>query len=164
MKDKVYVPVTVGILKIMVTVYGFVLAAGIIINIMKEEGLEGILSLIGFSSLYIIACTLLYFAIKSQRIILTNKGFILKQLGMVRHRINYKDIHEIRKGKMSGSPIMHIEVNINDKKKVYPVPFLPFEKDWNEILLHLETECGRPIVGEMTLKRAPGELRTWVNT
>jgi hypothetical protein len=160
--NKTYFPVTVGIWKIMFTVYGLVLFTGTFINIMNKDGLESWLSLIGFSSLYIITCCILFWAIRSQRIILTKKGFVLKQLGMTRYLITYSDIHEISKGKMSGSPIMKIECKGN--KKTYPVPFLPFEKDWNEILDHLENECGRKVIGEMTLKREPGELRTWVNS
>ncbi|MBM7662668.1 hypothetical protein JOC85_003478 [Bacillus mesophilus] len=162
-EDKVYVPVTVGIKKVMITVYGLVILAGTFINIMNHDGLQKWLSLIGFSSLYIIACAIIYAAIKSQRIILTKKGFILKQLGMTRHSISYSDIYEVKKGKMSGSPIMKIEANHKGNKKTYPVPFLPFEKDWNEILDHLESGCRRKVIGEMTLKREPGELRTWVN-
>jgi hypothetical protein len=163
-EDKVYVPVTVGIKKVMITVYGLVVMAGTFINIMNQDGLQSWLSLIGFSSLYIIACCIIYGAIKSQRIILTSNGFVLKQLGMIRHQINYSDIYEVKKGKMSGSPIMKIEADIKRNKKTYPVPFLPFETDWNEILDYLESRCGRKVIGEMTLKREPGEIRTWVNS
>jgi hypothetical protein len=163
MPQKVYFPNTNGILKIMVTVYVLVLLAGTIINVIKREGLENWLTFITISSIYIIVCSLIYVAIKSQRIILTDKSFTLKQLGLIRHRISLKEIEEVRKGKMDGSPIMEIETRINGLKKVSPVPFLPFEKDWKEMLQLLEGNCGEEIIGEMTLTRQKGELRTWID-
>ncbi|WP_246942981.1 hypothetical protein [Bacillus pinisoli] len=164
MKEKVYIPATTGILGLMLTVYGLVMCAGTIINIMNQDGLSSWLSLIAFSGLYLGTCAILFFTIKGQKIIITNEGLALKQLGMIRYQVRFEEIVKISKGKMSGSPIMNLDVNMKGISKTLPFPFLPFQKDWEEILGTIEAQCGKHVMGEMELKREPGELRTWANS
>ncbi|MFD1739829.1 hypothetical protein ACFSCX_25520 [Bacillus salitolerans] len=161
MNEKVFTPKTTGVLSIMSMVYVIVLMAGTILNIYKDDGLENWFMFLKVSSLYILACSILFFAIKSQRIILNNDEITLKQLGLTRHKIQYRHIEQVRKGKMNGSPIMEIETRVNGCQKVSPMPFLPFETDWKDIIRKLQEECGKEVVGEMTIRRAKGELRTW---
>jgi hypothetical protein len=158
MKEKVYYPNTSGIGKIMGTVYAIVFFAGSAINIIRQDGLESWLVFLKVSLIYIGICTLIYLAIKSQRIILSEKQFTLKVFGFTRHQITLNQINEIRKAKLNGSPIMEIET-LN--KRAFPVPFLPFEKCWDELLPILKEKCGSEAIGEMKLRREKGELRSW---
>lgn len=161
MTTRVFYPKTTGISTVMFTIYVIVLLAGTIINLIKSDGFGEWITFLLVSFLYIGICSLIYFAIKSQRIIITKDIFLLKQLGLVRHHIRLKEIEQVRKGKMSGSPIIEIQTKPGKNQKIYPVPFLPFEQDWDDILFLLEDSCGKEIIGEMTLKRDKGELRTW---
>jgi ABC-type nickel/cobalt efflux system permease component RcnA len=161
MKQRVYTPNTKGIIPIMAIVYVTVLIAGTMLNIFNNDSLENWFSFLQISLLYILSCSLIYMAIRSQRIIVDQNKLILKQLGLTRHRIELQHIEQVRKGKLNGSPIMEIETRKKGFKKISPLPFLPFENDWKHILHHLQEECGEEVIGEMTLKRANGELRTW---
>jgi hypothetical protein len=158
---KVFFPQTKGIIKIMAAVYIFLLAGGSVLSILLDESIAQWTSFLLQSLLYIAVCSLIYFAIQSQRIIITETQFILKVLGVTRHKIDFDLIHEVRKGKMSGSPIMEIHAKKGPYSKVCPVPFLPFTESWDEILLTLEKKCGSEVIGNMDLKRRKGELRTW---
>ncbi|WP_421384885.1 hypothetical protein ACOJQI_08975 [Bacillus salacetis] len=158
---KVYFPETKGIIKIMAAVYIFLLAGGSALSVMLDESLAQWTSFLLQSLLYIAVCSLIYFAIKSQRIIVTETQFILKVIGMTRHKIDFEHIHEIKKGKMSGSPIMEIHAKKGRYSKVCPVPFLPFSESWDELLVTIEKKCGSEAIGNMDLKRRKGELRTW---
>jgi hypothetical protein len=161
---KVYFPETRGVIKIMAAVYIFLLAGGSTLSVMLGESLNQWASFLLQSLLYIAACSLIYFAIKSQRIIITETQFILKVIGMTRHKIDFDHIHEVRKGKMSGSPIMEIHAKKGQYSKVCPVPFLPFSESWDELLSTIEKKCGSEVIGNMDLKRRKGELRTWRET
>lgn len=145
----------------MIIVYILVVCVGTILNIINQAGLQDWLSFMKISLLYIGICSVLYIAIKSQRVILNDKQLVLKVLGMTRHRIDLSHIEEVRKGKMNGSPIIEIETRPNGYKKISPVPYLPFEKDWDEMLTFIKGKCGENVIGSMTLKREKGELRTW---
>ncbi len=158
MKGKVYYPNTSGIGKIMSSVYSIVLIVGSGINVSNQDGLESWFLFLKVSLIYIGICTLLFLAIKSQRIILNDNQFTLKVFGFTRHQIFLSQINQIRKAKLNGSPIMEIETK---NKRTFPVPFLPFEKVWDELLPLLKEKCGADIIGEMKLRREKGELRSW---
>ncbi|WP_044022380.1 hypothetical protein [Bacillus sp. SG-1] len=161
---KVFFPETKGIIKIMAAVYFILLAGGSFLSLYLNETLAQWTSFLLQSFLYIVACSLIYFAIKSQRIIVTEKQFILKVIGITRHKIDFNHIHEVRKGKMSGSPIMEIHAKKGPYSKVCPVPYLPFSDSWQELLLIIEKKCGSEVIGNMDLKRRKGEIRTWRET
>jgi hypothetical protein len=158
---KVYFPETKGVIKIMAAVYFLLVAGGSILSMVLDETLAQWTSFLLQSLLFIVICTLLYSAIKSQRIIITEKQFILKVIGMTRHKIDFEHVHEVRKAKMSGSPIMEIQAKKGRYSKVCPVPFLPFSESWDELLLTFEKKCGSEVIGNMDLTRRKGELRTW---
>jgi hypothetical protein len=161
MDNKIFFPNTVGILRTMLLVYIMVMLFGSILTFMKAEGLETWLSFAKVSLVYLGICAILYLSIKSQRIILDEKYFVLKVIGITRHQIPLSKINEIRKGKMSGSPIMEIVLQGKGRKPVLPVPFLPFEENWDEILQSIQNQCDKNVIGEMVLRREKGELRTW---
>ncbi|WP_456271349.1 hypothetical protein [Bacillus sp. AK031] len=158
---KVYFPETKGIIKIMASVYILLLAGGSALSFMLNETLAQWTTFLLQSLLYIAVCSLIYIAIKSQRIIITEKQFILKVIGVTRHKIDFSHIQEVKKGKMSGSPIMEIHAKKDQYKKICPVPFLPFSESWDELLLTIERKCGSEVIGNMDLKRRKGEVRTW---
>ncbi|RIW38483.1 hypothetical protein D3H55_02810 [Bacillus salacetis] len=145
----------------MAAVYFLLLAGGSILSYTLGETLEQWTAFLFQSLLFIVVCLLIYSAIRSQRIIITEKQFILKVIGMTRHRIDFEYVHQIRKGKMSGSPIMEVIAKKGPFSKVCPVPFLPFSKSWDELLLTFEEKCGSEVIGNMELTRRKGELRTW---
>jgi hypothetical protein len=158
---KVYFPETKGIIKIMAGVYFLLLTGGSAISLMLNETFAQWTTFLMQSLLYVAVCSLIFFAIKSQRIIVTEKQFILRVIGMTRHKIDFSHIQEVRKGKMSGSPIMEIHAKKDRYEKVCPVPFLPFSESWDELLLTIERKCGSEVIGNMDLKRRKGEVRTW---
>ncbi|MFC4319968.1 hypothetical protein [Litchfieldia salsa] len=161
MTEKVFYPNTKGILKTMGIVYLIVAVFGSVLNTYDQSNVREWTLFLKVSLIYIFCCSSLYFLIKSQRIILNEKELILKLAGMKRHHILLSRIGEIRKGKMNGSPIIEIIVKNEQHKRIYPLPFLPFQLNWEEMLQHIGTICGKEVVGEMTLKREKGELRTW---
>jgi hypothetical protein len=160
--NKIYYPNTEGVLKLMTAVFIIVFLFGSLIHVLQNDGLDIWMTFIKVSSIYVIACILIYLTIKSQRIILDEDKLVLKQLGITRHEIKFDCIEDIRKGKMNGSPIMEIESKICGFQRISPVPFLPFRNDWDEIIEVLKENCGDHVIGEMTLVRSKGELRTWM--
>jgi hypothetical protein len=160
--EKIYYPKTEGILKLMTTVFILVFLFGTSIHVLQNDDFDIWMTFLKVSGIYIIACLLIYFTIKSQRLILCENKLVLKQLGFTRHEISFKCVEEVRKGKLNGSPIMEIESKIAGFQTISPVPFLPFKEDWDEILQCIKTKCGEHVIGEMTLVRSKGELRTWM--
>ncbi|MGF2615874.1 hypothetical protein FZC84_07315 [Rossellomorea vietnamensis] len=158
---KVYFPETKGVIRLMAVVYIILLAGGSAFSLILHETLAQWAFFLLHSLLYILVCSLIYFAIKSQRIIITEKQFILKVIGITRHKIDFEHIRQVRKGKMSGSPIMEILAVKGSYSKVCPVPFLPFSESWDELLMTIEKKCGSSAIGNMDLKRRKGEIRSW---
>ncbi len=161
MKEKIFIPNTSGVLKTMSTVFLLVLVAGSILSIVQEQTLSEWFEFLGLSIAYIIACTLIFLAIKTQKILITESHLILKQVGMTRHKIHFEHIKQVRKGKMTGSPIIEVFAKSGTYEKVCPIPYLPFTKDWDEILDIIKERSGHQVIGNMEIKRAKGELRTW---
>ncbi|WP_409253931.1 hypothetical protein V1502_08545 [Bacillus sp. SCS-153A] len=161
---KVYFPNTKGIIKIMAAVYFVLITGGSSLSLFLNETLAQWTSFLLQSLIYIAVCSIIYLAIKSQRIIITENQFILKVVGMTRHKIDFEHIHEVRKGKMSGSPIMEILAKKGSYSKICPVPFLPFSTSWPELLITIENKCGSEVIGNQFLQRRKGELRTWRET
>jgi hypothetical protein len=159
--EKIFSPETDGILKLMAIVYLMVMMFGSLLNLINGDGLEVWITFVKVSLLYLGVCAIIYILIKSQRIIMTEDKFTLKVIGLTRYQIKLKHIEQIRKGKMNGSPIMEIITNSNGRKRVLPVPFLPFKQNWDDMLQVIKDQRGEEVIGEMKLKRAKGELRTW---
>jgi hypothetical protein len=160
--SKVYYPNTEGVLKLMTLVFIIVFLFGSLIHVVKNDGFNIWMTFFKVSGVYVIACAVIYLTIKSQRIILDENKLVLKQLGITRHEIDLECIEEVRKGKLNGSPIMEIASSRCGFQQISPVPFLPFQRDWDEILQFIKTNCGDHVIGEMTLVRSKGELRTWM--
>jgi hypothetical protein len=161
LEQKIFYPNMKGILKTMGIVYLIVTIFGSVLNTFNQSDVQDWALFFKVSLIYIFCCSTLYFLIKSQRIILNERELILKLAGIKRHHILLSKIGEIRKGKMNGSPIIEIVVKNDKQKRVYPIPFLPFQLYWEEMLQDIRNICGNDIIGEMTLKRKKGELRTW---
>ncbi|WP_078549990.1 hypothetical protein [Litchfieldia alkalitelluris] len=158
MNEKIFYPNTKGILKMMAFVYLIVVVFGSVLNTYFHSTSQEWLLFFKVSLIYILVCSILFVLIKSQQIIISKKEFKLKLAGFTRYQITLSSIGEIRKGKMNGSPIMEIKSKNN---RIFPVPFLPFEAAWEEVLEFVRQERGESIIGEMKLKRKKGELRTW---
>jgi hypothetical protein len=161
LKNKVYLPKTKGVIKTMLTVYVIILISGSILSFAQEESLQDWYSFLRLSLLYVCVCLLIFIAIKTQKIIISDCYISLKQIGITRHKIQFEHIQEVRKGKMSGSPIIEIAAKSGEHEKVCPIPYLPFSNDWDEILDTIKDKCGDYVIGNMSLNRAKGELRTW---
>ncbi|MGD6803684.1 hypothetical protein [Rossellomorea aquimaris] len=161
---KVYFPNTKGVFTLMAIGYVILLAGGSALSFILNETLVQWTSFLMQSLLYIVVCSLIYLSIKSQRIIITEKYFVLKVIGITRHKVDFEHIREVRKGKMSGSLIMEIHAKKGSYSKVCPVPFLPFSEAWDELLLTIERKCGSDVIGSMDLKRRKGEIRSWKET
>lgn len=159
---KIFYPSLEGTLKIMTTIFVLVLIVGSLIHFVNQASYENWMIFFKMSSLYCIVCFVIYLSIKSQRIIVESNKLILTQLGFTRYEIPFESIIEVQKGKLNGSPIMEIETLKNGYNTKAKIPYLPFEKEWNEILQLLKENCGEGVVGTMTLVRNKGELRTWV--
>jgi len=158
---KVYFPKTEGILRFMSLIYCIVFLFGSVLNLLNSYDLNEWVAFFQISLIYIGVCLLLYVLIKSQRIVVNEDVFILKVIGLKRYQIQISTITEIRKGKMNGSPIIEILTIRDEKTQLFRVPYIPFEHKWDELFKHIKEKRGKEVIGEMTLQREKGELRTW---
>lgn len=159
---KTFYPSLEGTLKPMGTIFVLVLIVGSMIHVLNQASYENWMIFFKMSSLYCIVCFVIYFSIKSQRIIVESNKLILTQLGFTQYEIPFESIIEVQKGKLNDSPIMEIETLYYGHNTIAKIPYLPFEKDWDEILQLLKENCGEGVVGTMTMVRNKGELQTWV--
>ncbi|MBM6616564.1 hypothetical protein [Bacillus suaedaesalsae] len=159
---KMYSPSTEGTIKLMFTIFILVLTIGSVIHLLNQASYENWMIFFKMSSLYVGVCLLIFLSIKSQRIILRSNKLIFIQLGFTRYSIPLEMIKEVRKGKLNGSPIMEVETHISGHLCIARLPYFPFEKDWDEILGVIKETCGHEVIGEMTLVRNKGEIRTWM--
>lgn len=129
---KVYKPSTKGMFWIMLAVYALVISTTLIlvhIRVAPFEQNTFILGTIGFW----LWCGGMAFIIRSQRIILYQDGhFELKVLGMTRTKFHSKNLLELNKEMMNGSPVYVVKYKNQPKWK--PIPFLPFERFWADII------------------------------
>ncbi|KAA0546239.1 hypothetical protein FZW96_16135 [Bacillus sp. BGMRC 2118] len=160
--QKIYSPSTEGTIKLMSTIFVLVLTIGSLIHLVNEASYENWIIFFKMSGLYVGICFVIFLSIKSQRILLQQNQLIFNQLGFTRYTIPLETIMEVRKGKLNGSPIMEIEILKNNHRTIARIPYLPFEKDWEVILDVIKEICGQEVIGEMTLERSKGEIRTWM--
>lgn len=161
MKEKVFKPNTKTVIPTMITLYILVIIGGSVMTFYFGYAMEEWIKFMKTSLIYIIVCLIIFVSIKSQKMIINEKEIMLKVIGITRHKIKLTEIEEIRKGKMSGNPIMEIETRVKGYKRIAPFPYLPFEEAWKVVIEYIKENQGEEVIGEMKMKREPGELRNW---
>ncbi|MBM7604972.1 hypothetical protein JOC75_002976 [Metabacillus crassostreae] len=122
---------TQGIIKFMLGVYLFVFSVGTITFYLREELTQRNFSFFTKTSLiYLVFCFILYWAIKSQKLILNEDHLILTIFGWNRYKISIFDIEKCEFGKLNGEIVIHITLT---KKIKCAFPYYPFQKAWEEI-------------------------------
>ncbi|WP_347549497.1 hypothetical protein ABFG93_18525 [Pseudalkalibacillus hwajinpoensis] len=134
---KTYYPRVKAIELFMFLVYSIVVCFGTLLLWSKGDltfGRWRTFMLIGF--IYVAFCILLSFCIRTQRIELTENEIHHKLLGFNRRSVSFSSVKTVRFGKVNGSPVVAIE-NKNNQKLTF-VPYIPFEKDWEEISSYIK--------------------------
>lgn len=122
---------TQGIIKFMLWVYILTFSIGTITFYLREELTQQNFQFFTKTSmLYLVICFLLYWAIKSQKLILKEDHLILTIFGWNRYKISIYDIEKCEFGKLNGEIVIHITLN---KKIKCAFPYYPFQKAWEEI-------------------------------
>lgn len=133
MERKIYKPKTKGLFLLITIIYFIVTISSIVLHFTSIESFGTRTFLYG-SFIYWFWCLTLLAIIKSQRIILEKDGtFRYKTLGINRCVFHTKQLVEVIKEKMNGHPVYVLKYSGNRKRK--PIPYLPFEEEWNEIIL-----------------------------
>lgn len=122
---------TEGIMKFMLWIYILTFSVGIMTFYLRGELTQGNFYFFTKTSLiYLVICYILYWAIKSQRLILKEDHLILTIFGWNRYKISIHDIEKCEFGKINGEKVIHITLN---KKIKCAFPYYPFQRAWEEI-------------------------------
>ncbi|MCM3409725.1 hypothetical protein [Metabacillus litoralis] len=122
---------THGIIKFMLWIYILTFSVGILTFYLRGELTQGNFYFFTKTSfIYLIICFLLYWAIKSQKLILVEDHLILTIFGWNRYKISIHDIEKCEYGKINGEKVIQITLN---KKLKCAFPYYPFQKAWEEI-------------------------------
>ena len=122
---------TQGIIKFMLWVYILTFSIGTITFYLREELTQQNFQFFTKTSMfYLVICFLLYWAIKSQKLILKEDHLILTIFGWNRYKISIYEIEKCEFGKLNGEIVIHITLN---KKIKCAFPYYPFQKAWEEI-------------------------------
>lgn len=142
----IYKPKTKGLILLTTIVYFMVSITLFGLHFTKIETFDMQGFLIG-SGVYWLWCLTLFMIIKSQRIILEKDGtFRYKTLGFDRCSFHASQLIEVIKEKMNGHPVYVFMYDGNQKRK--PIPYLPFDSKWNEILSWLSSYNNQFILDE----------------
>lgn len=129
---KTYYPKVRAIELFMFLVYGIVVSFGTLLLWVKGDlSFERWRTFMLIGLIYVLFCIFLSFCIRTQRIELTEYRIEHKLLGLSRRSVAFSSVKKVMFGKVNGSPVVAI-INGNMEKPIF-VPYLPFEKDWEEI-------------------------------
>ena len=129
---KTYYPKVKAVEFFMMLVYSIVVCFGTLLLWLKEDlTFERWRSFMLIGLIYVLFCTFLSFCIRTQRIELTEYRIEHKLLGFSCRSVAFSSVKEVMFGKINGSPVIAI-INENTQKPIF-VPYIPFEKDWDEI-------------------------------
>jgi hypothetical protein len=122
---------TEGIIKFMLWIYILTFSVGIMTFYLRGELTQGNFYFFTKTSLiYLVICIILYWAIKSQKLILKEDHLILTIFGWYRYKISIHDIEKCEFGKINGEKVIHITLN---KKSKCAFPYYPFQRAWAEL-------------------------------
>lgn len=122
---------TQGIIQFMLWIYILTFSVGITTFSLKGELTQENLHFFTKTSLiYLTFCFCMYWAIKSQKLILKEDHLILTIFGWKRYQISIYDIKKCEFGKINGEKVIHITLN---KKVKCAFPYYPFQEAWEEI-------------------------------
>ncbi|MGA9290408.1 MAG: hypothetical protein WBV93_18915 [Anaerobacillus sp.] len=134
---KTYYPKVKAIELFMFLVYGIVVCFGTLL-LWSHGELTAVrwrtFMLIGL--IYVLFCIILSLCIRTQRIELTEYRIEHKLFGMRCRSVAFTSVKKVTFGKINGSPVVAIE-NRNNHKLIF-VPYIPFEKDWDEISSYIK--------------------------
>ena len=129
---KTYYPRVKAIELFMFLVYGIVVSFGTLLLWIKGDlSFERWRTFMLIGLIYVLFCIFLSFCIRTQRIELTEYRIEHKLLGVSRRSVAFSSMKKVMFGKVNGSPVIAI-INGNMQKPIF-VPYMPFEKDWDEI-------------------------------
>jgi hypothetical protein len=122
---------TQGIIMFMLSIYILIFSVGIItFSLRGELTQENFHFFTKTSLIYLAFCFFMYWAIKSQKLILKEDHLILTLFGWNRYKISIYDIKKCEFGKINGEKVIHITLN---KKIKCAFPYYPFQEAWEEI-------------------------------
>ena len=134
---KTYYPKVKAIELFMILVYGIVVSFGTLLLWSNGDlTIDRWRTFMLIGLIYVLFCILLSFCIRTQRIELTEYRIEHKLFGMRWRSVAFSSVKKVTFGKINGSPVVAIE-NRNNKKPIF-VPYIPFEKDWDEISSYIK--------------------------
>ncbi len=142
---KTYYPRVKAIELFMVLVYGIVVSFGTLLLWIKGDlSFERWRTFMLIGLIYVLFCMFLSFCIRTQRIELTEYRMEHKLLGISRRSVAFSSVKKVMFGKVNGSPVVAI-INGNTSKPIF-VPYIPFEKDWQEITSYIKERNQKVII------------------